>query len=229
MSRRIFISILVAICLAGLWAVFAQQRELENLRAEQQRLQTEIQSPAAAPVQTASPESRPAVSAPSSELLRLRSQVSQLTQRKRELASLPVENERLRAQVATRSTNIAAGIVLPPGYIRKSQAQFVGYNTPEDTLQSFLWALQNRDTNSLLQALGPYSWTNTLRQMNNDLERFWKDADAIPGMVVLEHGEIGEHGSDKWTDLRVEMVPGARAEERISFQLVNGQWKMDFP
>jgi hypothetical protein len=28
----------------------------------------------------------------------------------------------------------------------------VGYNTPEDTLQSLLWAVQNRDLTNLLQA-----------------------------------------------------------------------------
>ena len=51
----------------------------------------------------------------------------------------------------------AGGIQLPPGYIRKSEARMVGYSTPDDTLQSFLWAIQNRDLTNVLQALAPDS------------------------------------------------------------------------
>ena len=43
-----------------------------------------------------------------------------------------------------QGTNSSSG-TLPPGYVRKRQARLVGYNTPEDTIQSFLWAVQNHD------------------------------------------------------------------------------------
>lgn len=224
MIRRIFIGILVATAIATLWAVFAQQRQLENLRAEQQRLQAEIQSPAAAPVQTASTESPRSDSAPSSELLRLRSQVSQLTQRKRELATLPAENDRLRTQVATRSTNVVAGKTLPPGYIRKSQAQNVGYNTPEDTLQSFLWAIQNRDTNGLMQAMMPETVQKIAEEMDRHPGEMWNGLTNLPGMHVLDRQPMPDGG----IELRVEIMPGEPMPQPMRFHLVNGQWKMDF-
>jgi len=84
-------------------------------------------------------------------LLRLRNEVSRLTGRKRELTGALTENESLRAQLARRATNSPAGTGLPAGYIRKNQAKMAGYNTPEDTIQSLLWALNNRDFPNLLQ------------------------------------------------------------------------------
>ena len=90
-------------------------------------------------------------------MLRLRNEVHQLTGRQRELAGERDENERLHAQVAARATNAPAADGLPPGYILRSKAQFLGYSTPEDTIQSVLWAMQNRDFTNLLQAMTPES------------------------------------------------------------------------
>ena len=47
------------------------------------------------------------------------------------------------------------GFQLPPGYVRKRDARLVGFNTPEDTLQSLLWAIQNHDLAKVLEAFTP--------------------------------------------------------------------------
>ena len=146
MNRRVFLSILlVAFCGCLLWALALQRRSILMLRMELQSKQ--VRAPALFPVpselkSTASPEVP-------RELLRLRNQVSQLRRRRDELQAVRAEKERLVQEITARSTN---HVGLPPNYIRKSEARLVGYNSPEETLQSLLYAMRNRDTNSLFNA-----------------------------------------------------------------------------
>ena len=100
-------------------------------------------------------------SEPSLEVLRLRSQVGQLERRKRELAAVTEESKRLQAQLSTKATNVTSGVALPAGYIRKSEAKYAGFGSPEDSLQSFLWAIEHRDLRTLMQFPGrnrPNCW-----------------------------------------------------------------------
>ena len=151
MNRRVlFGGFLAAVCLAILWGVWGQRSELAGLRAEHQQLQAQLAARADSPPPPATAEpAGPASTSPQQalavtpELLRLRNEVTRLTERRQALAGVRAENERLRAQLATRGTNGPAGFQLPPGYIRKSEARMVGYNSPDDTLQSLLWAVQN--------------------------------------------------------------------------------------
>src|SRR6266851_4167937 len=154
--HSILITIFVFASLMMLCAILAQRHELLGLRGEHQRLLARLTGASDDPQQALSTET--ASAAPptpgitvSPELLRLRNQVNLLTRRRQELAGIRSENERLRLLFAERQTNPPSA--LPPGYIRKSQARLVGYNTPEDTLQSFLCALQTRDAMNVLLAL----------------------------------------------------------------------------
>src|ERR1035438_4319523 len=163
MNRHILlVGLLAIVCLATLWGVWGQRSQLAGLKAEQQRLiaqQAARTDGAASPGTAAAAEASAATTAPAlvvtPELLRLRNEVTRLTERRHELAGARTENEQLRAQPASRSTNGAGGNQGPAGYVRKSEARMVGYNTPDDTLQSLLWALQNHDLTNVLQAFAP--------------------------------------------------------------------------
>src|SRR5205814_6918127 len=127
-----------------------------GLRAERARLLSQFaarsgpsrpaQETEASPNAAATPSDAPPVSL---ELLRLRNDVARLAGRRRELAGVRAENERLSVQLAARGTNSSVRTGLPPNYMRKAQARLVGYNTPEETVQSFLWAVQNHDFTNL--------------------------------------------------------------------------------
>jgi hypothetical protein len=162
---------------------------------------------------------------PSSELLRLRGQVGQLERRKRELSGAQAENERLRTQAATRSTNAPGGIALPAGYLRKADAKLAGFNTPEDTIQSMLWAIQNRDAATFIQVFNP----EMAKQMEQEIQRrgsaeeFFKEANAMPGLRII--GKETET-ADTIT-LTVEIVPGDEIQsQKIRFRQFDGRWKM---
>ena len=132
MNVRFLISgLMTLVCLGAAWAVIAQRQELGHLRVERQAQLTALSQDttpqAASEAKPAATVSTPAQADSSSELLQLRSEVTRLTQRKQALANVPTENEQLRMKLAFRATNAAPGGLLPPGFIRKSQAQMVGY------------------------------------------------------------------------------------------------------
>jgi hypothetical protein len=232
MNQRIFVigssSVFFLATLAG---VFVQSRELSSLRADQQRQlafatrANNQSSRTTADVQ--SEESSASRSGPSPtllELLRLRSQVGQLTERKRELTSARAENERLHAQLATRSTNSPPGTTLPSGYIRRSQAQWAGMNTPENTMQSLLWAVQNRDPTNLLQLLTPESRQKLLQEAGDTPENVFEKL-TVPGLRVVRQQQL----PDGSIELQIEVIPGQPTPARILFRQLSGEWKMVFP
>src|SRR5947208_6975066 len=132
MTPRSIVTIgLVVLCGAALLGVFAQEGQVSVLRAEQKRLESakQVQIPAAETVVPASPTQEVP-----REVLQLRAEVARLSQQQRELASAQPENDRLRSQLENRRTNSAAAKASLAGYTRISEAKWLGYSTPENTL-----------------------------------------------------------------------------------------------
>jgi len=159
-SHRFLLTLSVAACVAVLSAVALQRRQVLNLRAEQQQKLADATAPAEA---ITAPPVTPSPSV-SRELLQLRNQVGQLRRRRDELLPVRVEHERLVLELAGRGTNDSG---LPPNFIRKSEARLVGYNSPEATLQSLLYAIRNRDLTNLFQAFTPEA-VSRLKKQDHD-------------------------------------------------------------
>jgi hypothetical protein len=220
-SRSVFISLLFIFCVGLLCAVGMQRRELINLKAERQRKLTEdtpLDAPVNIPVQaiiSALPASR--------ELLQLRNELGQLRRRRKELESARAEHEQLLKEIAARGTNT---FNLSSNYIRKSEARLVGYNSPEETLQSFLYSLRNRDLSNLFQAFTPQSISPLKLQATEHPEDFQKtleqEARGLIGMRIISQ----EQQQADVISANVEMLPGLPPTQMF-FRLVNGQWKMD--
>src|SRR5437016_412548 len=136
-TKRVLMSLAWGCCVVLVLGLVFQRQELLGLRTQQAQgaestsLITELS--ASAPVIEPGTESSNSSAASSSrELLRLRSEVTRLNARKRELAPVSQEAERLRARLASPQASWPGGVALPPGYVRKSQAQLAGYSTPEN-------------------------------------------------------------------------------------------------
>ena len=233
--RGLLGSFLVIVCLAILWGVSGQRSQLAGLRAEQQRLLAQLAMRADDSTSAGTAEAGGAGSGTprqtllvTPDLLRLRNEVTRLTQRRRELASERAENERLRAQVASRGTNGPGGFQLPPGYVRKSEARMMGYNTPDDTLQTLLWATRNHDWTNVLQAFAPER-AKELRgefgESGQSIERVLDNAAGFFGMRIVERKPGGKDGSSIVAE--VEVVPGVPGPT-VGFRQINGQWKIEW-
>jgi hypothetical protein len=160
-------------------------------------------------------------------LLRLRNEVTRLTERRRELAAVRADNERLHAQLVHRGTNGPAGYQLPPGYLRKSEARFMGYSSPENTIQSLLWSIQNHDLTNMLQSFSPEKSEQLMAEVAESKrppENFFQDAGALPGMGILSRKQL----PDGSVELQVEMAPGLNPAP-IRMRQFGGQWKITAP
>jgi hypothetical protein len=212
---------LAAVAFCG---VLLQREELMALRAQREQTVRGEASAAQFPVNNDLNTSLPAESV-SPELLRLRREVTRLSARKRELASVTEDAERLRARLAAPQTNSPSGISLPPGYIRKADAQFVGYSTPENTMQSFLWAVHHHDVARLLEVFSPTEAQSMRTRLGNSGEPeqgFFKALDQLPGMAFQNHQDL----PDGSVELQMEIGPGV-PPQKIHLRPFNGEWKLD--
>jgi len=230
--RFLFSSLLTLLCAGAVWAVIAQRQELGHLRAERETrltaLSADVASPAPGDVKPAEPASAAAQTGSPSELLHLRGEVTRLTQQRQALANVVTENERLRSQLASRGTNVAPGMALPPGFIRKSQAQMVGYNSPQDTLQSFLWAVQNHDFSSVLHAFTMEAAQNMqaqFQQAGRSADDFFRDTAALVGLAIVEQKQL----PDGSIEGKVQFGPSDAVPQSVVFRQINGQWKVAVP
>lgn len=224
-ARKVIIGLLSLLCAGAVIAVFIQRDKLAALRAGQTQSGVAPAEPTADAQQSSEMSSDAAASSGSAELLQLRSTVTRLEARKRELAGVAAENERLRAQFAVSRTNSSAAGDLPKGYIRKSQAQMVGYSTPENTIQSLLWAVNNHDLTNVLRAFSPACAQRLQGEIaSRSPETFWQDADKLPGIGVLGSETL----PDGAVQLHMAIAPGENGQ-KVRLQAINGEWKLDGP
>lgn len=231
--RPFVVSFLVVVSLAAVWRAATQHQQLASARTELQNKRAEFESisgPSGKIVaETGAEALRPRESSgPPLELLELRAEVTRLMNRQRDLAGVTNENAQLRAQLDARRTNAPAAVALPPGYLLPSKAQWLGFDTPEHTMQSFLWAAAHRDFTNLLQALTP-EMAEQLRSQAQQSPSFMKDFEqevqSFPGLHILSRQQM----PDGSVALQIEIIPGQPEGDPMIMRHIGGQWKMQMP
>jgi hypothetical protein len=208
---------LVAVA-AVLWVV-TQQRDLTGLRAEQKRVLAQLAAePSESSRSAAPPANNVAETAGSNpELLQLRSEVTRLTQRKRELAAVEKEHDDLSSRLAAHKTGGGLRLLIP------GKVRMVGYSTPEDTIESLLWAIQHGDLTNFVQAfdleVAQGLPIHTLEAWTNAMKDFHQQ---FTGLSILGRQEL----PDGRVELTVKLVDREEAEQPLHFKQVNGQWKV---
>jgi hypothetical protein len=218
------LSLLIVTSLGLLSGVIVQERQLGRLRSEQQRLIAQMSGgveSGLAPA-TAAPEERLASPEVPFELLQLRNEANRLARRKQELNAARGENERLKQQLATSRTNRGG---LPPGFLRKSEARMMGYQTPEATLQTFLWAMHGRNLTNLLETLTPEAVARINKPYaHRPPEEIFEGSEALVGLGVIE----SERMADGLMRLKLQLTPEL-PPANLTFRLIGNEWKMDWP
>ena len=223
---RLIGAILVTALLSG---ILIQGRQIAILRTEAETRGVVRQVQAVTPT-TPATDALPGKATPLSEaehlrLLALRREAGQLRQQKSGMTTLRAENQRLKTAVAqpirTRASDGSNT------YVPATKATFAGYTTPAATMQSFVWALKNHDTNALIQALTPDSaatlWTALETQ---GVEKFFEDAGRFPGFRI--RSVTGR--SDGSAEAEIQMDPTSEeSSTKFTFQNINGVWKLNLP
>jgi hypothetical protein len=208
----------VLICAGAVWGVVHQHNALAALRQEQETRLIQIsKTPTTATAAVASAPNAQSLNPPS-DLIQLRAEFARLTQRRRELEPVRAENESLKAKLSTAASTAAGAAANDAGYIRKSQARMAGYNTPEDTVQTMLWAINNRDTNALLEAFDP----QMAMQVAKDIQREGFDgAEALVRLKILERQTLPDGR------IVLNVLSDANPNpEPITFSLIGGKWRV---
>ena len=110
-------------------------------------------------------------------------------------------------------------------HLGKSRARLVGYNSPEATLQSFLYAIRNRDLTNFFQAFTPEGVSQLKSQgleSPDRLENLFDDSQGLIGLSILER----EQKQPDVIVANVQILPGL-PPDKVFFRLINSQWKMD--
>ena len=207
------------LCVGSVSAVFLQRSELNGLRSHEERVAPPLEADSDSAGSDLAPASGP--EGTSRELLQLRAEVTRLTSRKRELAGVEKASEQLRAQLATPPAG--SGMPLPRGYIRKANARWLGCSTPENTVQSWLWALQHHDFTRMLETLSPGDAQRAQARMGvkGDNDAFFKQMDVLPGFAIQGRKNL----PDGSVELEIYLTPGMPAQH-VELQTIHGQWKM---
>lgn len=221
-GRRWIHTILGLMGVAVVTATLIQTRQVSMLQAEARQLREQTEQQPAEVLKTATGKTATDVEAnlnqeEQMELLRLRGEYARLHQRQRELAPLQAENKALLARVAAAQANAKPGAVaLPPGYLKRQDARFAGFGTPEAALESLFWATANRDTNTLLHLM-PHL-TNQI--YGAEAEKYWKQIGMVPGFRILKN----EPRSDSSVSLTIEILPGE--EQKIEAHKNGEEWQL---
>ncbi len=234
-TRNWIVGVAIVMCAAALWATHAQHQRLVGLQAEQVELLARLDhaSESTAPEETRAVPAHHAESSTDSELLRLRNEVTRLTDQRRALASARAENERLRAQAAGRATNRVSQAGLPQNFLRKTEARMVGFNSPEDTVQSVLWALQNRDLATFQQALTPEMAQKLQEEFqrtgSRSSDRLFQEAEKVLGLGITDVRATENGMMEAQMQMVSTNLDAGSSPDRVRFQQINGQWKIAGP
>jgi hypothetical protein len=224
--RALLIIASVGLLVTTVAMVGKQRQQLHELRGQARSLQSQVETAtnAAAPESAISVPATPAShSGPPLELLRLRSQVGQLERRKRELAGVSAEHQRLQTELTTKPAGSQGSGALPAGYIRRAEAKNLGFNSPENALQSFLWGIEHRDLPTVMQFFGPEQAKRMAADAEQRGEEFWKEAGVVPGLHVTDRNQK----VDGTVELTVQIIPNDdTAISKMVFQQFEGQWRL---
>ncbi len=219
--------LVLAAVLGWTWVGY-QQVSLAHMREREQRVAERLNPgrdnprPAAdqPPVQpTPAPSTAPLSREERLELMRLRSQVTDLRERQRKQFGLTNELGQLQAQWAT-VTNLASGL-LPAGWVRRKDARLAGFASPQAAFESFLWAVERRDTNALRQAVSRDTWEAVQEQLNAANDSFWREAEHLPGFLFRS----ASTQPDGRVRLLIDVAPGVSGPPMM-MEFREGGWRL---
>ena len=155
-----------SIGLVGLLLVGLQHQQLRELRAENAALQkdsaeatqlkADLEKSNGDEAQDADEIAR--LREENHDLLKLRGEINQLRDARAQFEKVSAENQRLQA-LARNAAKTDAKQSIQPVNIRVDMLFNRGQATPEDALQTFYWAVRDRNSDMLAHSVTPRSWS----------------------------------------------------------------------
>lgn len=226
MNLKIFCGFaLVAAILTAGW----QRSAISRTRAANDILRQQTAQSVAAPqsLQTHSDEID-ALQEANRELPKLRNEVRRLRDEKREFETLQAENERLAAALKGAPKMVAPHMSEAQGFVLREKWAHAGFATPEATIQTFFWAIAQRDVKTWAECMSGSNREKIEQQlresgdgMRKQFEREFAELAQIQGFRIAERKQIAE---DK-VELGLQAAAGGRLMP-MPLRRLNGEWKL---
>jgi len=221
------------LCASALVAVLLRQIALSKARSEHEALETASQEAQRlirenADMERLRAENREieALRNETRDLHKLRNEVRQLREQAKGLAQVQSENQRLKATVVTR-TNATTPAAAAQPLTTLDQVSYFGMDTPEATLQSFLWAVRQEDVRVFRNCLTPERQKEMESQSEEQIRVKMREMKSqFKGFQVAAKKEVSVNevqlGLQFFVEGQQEQPKAALPFKRISYE-----WKLD--
>lgn len=215
-----------AAAVVGWRKVTQLQMENESLRA-QVDAQQEQTATAAATATAQNDRELENLRSQTTELLRLRNEVTQLRTGAKDVEKLRADNQRLRSenQRSVAGGTAANAPALATNQFARDNWSFSGYATPDAALVSAIWAMKEGNPKTYLESLAPEEQARMSKVWENKSEaeiaaKHQSDVAAISGMQILDRKAISND------EIQMNIyIEGVDRLEKVSMKQVDGQWK----
>jgi hypothetical protein len=172
----------------------------------------------------------------SSELLKLRGEVTHLRRQTNELAALRQQNDTLRASVKA----VPAAAPSPVERVKKTAADalpqdihpmeswaYRGYDNPDATVESMMWGVTKGDKAAFMAGLSPEMQAKLEKDMNGkDIGEEMRKAGVVEFRILDRQAVSDDEMIVTVYSTRVNNGNTAGNSEDTHFKRINGQWKV---
>ena len=231
----------LALCVVGVFAAtiwgWREMREVGKLRADNEALRQKLAAAEttyreqAEALQTQHQKEMKKLQRDAQEVHKLRGEVNRLRSGADSLAQLQEAQSRLKRenQILREAARKAAArpteTTFERGNFPRESWEFLGYKSPEDTLVSAIWTMQQGDPQGYYESLAPAEQERMAERWQDKTEeeiarKHQSDVEGVSSIRVLNRRDISDH--EVFLDVYVE---GPGRMQTISMQRIDNQWK----
>jgi hypothetical protein len=157
------------------------------------------------------------------DLLKLRNEVNQLREARAQFEKVSAENQRLQS-IAKNAAKTDSKQSMQPIVVRMVDLVNRGESTPEDAIQTFLWALRERNSDVLSHCATP--------KMSSQFQRYLKERNSQPfdNFVSIEIVARREPKPNMvQLGVQLDFIDNSQSPEKQSVDLTlqDGEWRVD--
>src|SRR5258708_7295214 len=154
------------------------------------------------------------------DLLKLRNEVNQLRDTRAEFQRVSAENERLRSQPRATPQPAVNQMLIQPIVINVNALYDRGFNTPEDAVQTFLWAERDRNIDAMSRCVLAERWPGFRQRFENHEHTL----DGIVSIEIVARRDLNPAAIQLGIRLH---AANSESIKKIIIELtrLNGEWK----
>jgi hypothetical protein len=159
------------------------------------------------------------------DLLKLRAEINQLRDARAQFEKISAENQRLQSQAKTAAKSDSKRSIQPTT-IRVDMLFNRGQATPEDALQTFYWAVRDRNSDVLQHSVTPRSWNN-FQGYADPANWQRRNFDNYGSIDIVAQREV--NATTVQIGIQLNQAANPQYGEKIIVTLVlqDGEWRVD--